>query len=77
MKIRPTSAFMADRVTETGSASCSWACARTSATRRRSVETHGLDHGRTGERLNPHSDLKGCMVFRPIVDLTTDEVWQT
>ena len=26
-------------------------------------------------RLNPHSDLKGCLVYRPIVDFTIDEVW--
>jgi len=28
-----------------------------------------------GTRLNPHNDVKGCLVFRPIVDLTTEEVW--
>ena len=30
-----------------------------------------------GSRLNPHNSLRGCLVFRPIVDFTTDEVWQT
>ena len=28
-----------------------------------------------GTRLNPHDDMKGCMVFRPIMDMTTDDVW--
>ncbi len=27
-------------------------------------------------RLNPHSDLKRCLVYRPITDFTTDEVWE-
>jgi DNA sulfur modification protein DndC len=30
-----------------------------------------------GERLNDHNDLKGCKVFRPIVEFSTDEVWTT
>ena len=29
-----------------------------------------------GERLNRHNDLLNCMVFRPIVELSTDEVWE-
>ena len=29
-----------------------------------------------GERLNNHSDLQGCKVFRPIVELETDDVWE-
>lgn len=29
-----------------------------------------------GERLNKHNDLTGCLVFRPIVDLNTDDVWE-
>ena len=26
-------------------------------------------------RLNPHNDIRGCLIFRPIVDLTNDDVW--
>jgi DNA sulfur modification protein DndC len=29
-----------------------------------------------GGRLNPHNDLSGCLVFRPIVELSTNEVWE-
>jgi len=29
-----------------------------------------------GSRLNKHNDLEGCLVFRPIVDLGTDQVWE-
>ena len=48
-----------------------------SRTRAQSVEKHTVrDEQGKAERLNPHSDLKGAMVFRPIVNLTTDEVWQ-
>lgn len=40
-----------------------------SQARSESIARHG-----TG-RLNPHSDLKGCLVFRPISHWTTDDVW--
>jgi DNA sulfur modification protein DndC len=30
----------------------------------------------TGFRLNPHSDMKFCLVYRPILELTTDDVWE-
>jgi DNA sulfur modification protein DndC len=29
-----------------------------------------------GARLNRHNDLVGCMVYRPIVNLSTDDVWE-
>ena len=29
----------------------------------------------TDGRLHSHNDLKGCLIYRPIVDLTTREVW--
>lgn len=29
-----------------------------------------------GERLNRHNDLQNCWVFRPIVDLSTEDVWE-
>lgn len=78
MKIRPTSAFMAERVTETGKCILLLGVrSDESRTRAASVEKHTIrDEDGKAERLNPHSDLKGCMVFRPIVGLTTDEVWQ-
>ncbi len=28
-------------------------------------------------RLNPHNTIKGCWVMRPILEFTTDDVWQT
>lgn len=40
-----------------------------SKARAESIAKHGQ------ERLNQHSDLKGCLVFRPISHWTTDEVW--
>lgn len=42
-----------------------------SATRAASVARYD-----NGERLNRHNDLVNCMVFRPIVELSTDEVWE-
>lgn len=43
-----------------------------SATRARSVDRYTAADG---SRLNPHNDLKGCLVFRPITDFLTEEVW--
>jgi len=77
MKIRPTSAFVQERVSETGKCILLLGVrSDESTTRARSVEKHTVrDETGKAERLNPHSDLKGCMVFRPIVNLTTDDVW--
>lgn len=77
MKIRPTSAFIKETVSQTGQCILLLGVrSDESTTRARSVEKHTVrdDEGKA-ERLNPHSDLKGCMVFRPIVGLTTEEVW--
>ncbi len=43
-----------------------------SSQRARSVERY-----ENGERLNAHNSLKNCFVYKPIVELTTEEVWQT
>lgn len=78
MKIRPTTEFVKERVSETGKVILLLGVrSDESRTRAASVEKHTVrdEHGKA-ERLNPHSDLKGAMVFRPIVDLTTEEVWQ-
>jgi DNA sulfur modification protein DndC len=74
LKIQPTSRYILDQVAACGSAIILLGVRRDeSATRRRSVETHRND---TGTRLHPHTDLKGAFVYRPIVNLKTDEVWE-
>jgi DNA sulfur modification protein DndC len=72
MKIQPTSTYIKSQIAENGKAILLLGVRREeSATRAVSVNKHS-----NGERLNQHNSYLGCMVFRPIVDFTTDEVWQ-
>jgi len=72
MKIQPTSRYVRDQVAASGEVILLLGVRRDeSATRAASVARY--DNGR---RLNAHNDLKGCLVFRPIVDLSTDDVWE-
>lgn len=44
-----------------------------SATRKASIENHkNLENS----NLTPHGDLKNALVYRPIADLSTDDVWE-
>jgi DNA sulfur modification protein DndC len=73
MKIQPTSHYIRSRVAEAGDVVLLLGVRRNeSAKRAASANKYDL----TGERLNPHNDLPGCWVFRPILDFTTEEVWQ-
>ncbi len=73
MKIQPTTRYIKEQVSAAGKAILLLGVRRTESTqRRRSVERYD-----NGERLNPHTSLTGCMVYKPIVELDTDEVWQT
>lgn len=75
MKIRPTSKFIREQVNKNGETILLIGVRRSeSAQRARSLEKH--DASMDG-RLSPHTDLKGCLVFTPIKDLTTNEVWAT
>lgn len=72
MKIQPTSHYIKSQVAEKGTAILLLGVRREeSATRAASVNRYS-----NGERLNPHNSLQGCLVFRPIVDFTTNEVWE-
>lgn len=72
MKIQPTSRYIKDQVDATGQVILLLGVRRSeSATRSGSVARYD-----NGERLNRHNDLTGCMVFRPIVELSTDDVWE-
>ncbi len=71
MKIQPTSRYIKEQVDATGQVILLLGVRRSeSATRSGSVARYD-----NGERLNRHNDLIGCMVFRPIVELSTDDVW--
>lgn len=72
MKIQPTSQYIRSIVDESGQAILLLGVRRQeSATRAMSVARYS-----NGERLNAHNTLAGCLVYRPIVEFTTDEVWQ-
>jgi DNA sulfur modification protein DndC len=73
MKIQPTSHYIKTTVAENGQVILLLGVRREeSATRAVSVNKYS-----NGQRLNDHNDLLGCKVYRPVVDFTTDEVWQT
>jgi DNA sulfur modification protein DndC len=72
MKIMPTSRYIKSQVDEAGRVVLLLGVRRSeSSTRAASVGRYD-----NGERLNKHNDLVGCMVFRPIVELHTDNVWE-
>jgi DNA sulfur modification protein DndC len=73
MKIQPTSHYIRSKVAENGEVILLLGVRREeSATRAVSVNRYS-----NGQRLNDHNDLLGCKVYRPVVEFTTDEVWQT
>lgn len=72
MKIQPTSRYIREQADQSGQVILLLGVRRSeSATRAATVARYD-----NGERLNRHNDLLNCMVFRPIVELTTDEVWE-
>ena len=72
MKIQPTSSYILSEAANNGAAILLLGVRREeSATRAMSVERYSSEG-----RLNPHNSLHGCLVFRPIVDFTTEEVWE-
>lgn len=72
MKIAPTSRYFREQASATGKVILLLGVRRAeSAARAASANRYD-----TGSRLNPHNDLSGCMVFRPIVEFTTEEVWE-
>lgn len=72
LKIQPTSQYIKSKITENGETILLLGVrSEESATRARSINRFSRQH-----RLNPHNTLNGCHVFRPIINLTTEEVWQ-
>jgi DNA sulfur modification protein DndC len=72
MKIQPTSRYIRAQAAASGEVILLLGVRRDeSATRAGSVARYD-----NGARLNRHNDLVGCMVYRPIVELSTDDVWE-
>lgn len=73
MKIAPTSNYIRTKISESGEVVLLLGVRRAeSANRAVTINRH---RNVAGSRLNAHDDMKGCMVFRPIIDMTTDDVW--
>src|ERR1051326_5024900 len=71
MKIQPTSAFILDEVSEFGKVILILGVRATESQTRAQTVAKYEGYG----RLHPHPDLHGCLVFRPILEFSTQEVW--
>jgi len=72
MKIRPTIDYIKSRIDEAGQAILLTGVRR-SESAARAATAKRYDNG---ERLNRHNDLPQCMVYKPIIDLDIDDVWE-
>lgn len=74
LKIQPTSTYIKDNITKFESAIVVLGVRKAeSISRMKRIERY-KDIEDTN--LTPHNTLVGAFIFRPIVDLTTDEVWE-
>jgi DNA sulfur modification protein DndC len=74
LKILPTSSYIKEHVSQHGAAIVVLGVRRTESIRRmQTVEKYVNDRG---TNLHPHSSINGAYIFRPIVELTTDDVWE-
>lgn len=74
LKIQPTSTYILDKVSIHGAAILVLGVRKDeSSSRKRNIEKH-QNIGETN--LTPHSSLPGAYIYRPIVDLSTDDVWE-
>jgi len=75
MKIQPTSDYIKAQASQTGEVILLLGVRREESAAR-AARAMRYDRESGGARLNAHNDLAGCWVFRPILDLTTDQVWE-
>lgn len=74
LKIQPTSGYIKRHISECGAAIVVLGVRRDeSNTRQRSIDKR---RNQRGSNLTEHTDLLGAYIYRPIVDLTTDDVWE-
>lgn len=71
MKISPTSRYILEHVDDSGEVILLLGVRRAESVKR----SQTVARYDSGGRLHQHGDLPGCMVFRPIVELSNDEVW--
>jgi DNA sulfur modification protein DndC len=74
LKISPTSTYIKRNISEHGAAIVVLGVRRSeSASRTKSVDKH---QNIENTNLSPHTSLVGAYVYRPIVDLDIDDVWE-
>ena len=73
MKIAPTSNYIRSKISEKGEVILLLGVRRAESANR--AVTMNRHPNVAGSRLNAHDDLHGCMVFRPLIDMTTEDVW--
>lgn len=74
LKIQPTSGYIKENVSKHGAAIIVLGVRRTeSIMRMKTIDkyTNNID-----SNLTPHGSVSGAFIYRPIVDLTTDDVWE-
>jgi DNA sulfur modification protein DndC len=74
LKIQPTSGYIKANISDHGAAIVVLGVRRTESIRR--MMTVDKYENERGTNLNPHSSITGAYIFRPIVDLSTDDVWE-
>jgi len=72
MKIQPTTNYIKQQVSARGEVVLLLGVRRSESSAR-AASAKRYDNG---ERLNRHNDIPGCLVFRPILELSTDDVWE-
>ena len=74
LKIQPTSEYIKEKIADNGNVIILMGVRKDeSITRKNSIEKHKNLHQ---SNLTPHSTLKGALIYRPIMEVTTDEVWE-
>ncbi|MEI6762237.1 MAG: DNA phosphorothioation system sulfurtransferase DndC [Betaproteobacteria bacterium] len=74
LKIQPTSGYIRKNVSKHGAAIVVLGVRRTESIRRMITVNKYVNIA--GTNLNEHNSIPGALIFRPIVDLTTDDVWE-
>ncbi|CAB3752444.1 DNA phosphorothioation system sulfurtransferase DndC [Paraburkholderia humisilvae] len=74
LKIQPTSTYIKDNISAHGAAIVVLGVRRTESIRR--MQTVNKYENLRGSNLNEHSSIAGAYIFRPILELSTDDVWE-
>lgn len=76
LKIHPTASFIKSKVAEFGGAILLLGVRKAeSLARANRLNKHSVLEQNV--RLSPNKDIPGCLIFRPIMDLSTQDVWTT